>query len=126
MAARLPISLSKSGSNQPTGRVKINRMTQTTSFDSETVSQVFSKETLLDGRPVRINCIDIKGQTYSVSRGPFSKGPRAPFCAGCDAALTASGLLCSFMLVLVLKSRKFPTVPETWASRYILNSSRRH
>src|SRR5262245_15734777 len=30
---------------------------------------VFTKETLIDGQPARLECLDIGGQTYSLSRG---------------------------------------------------------
>jgi hypothetical protein len=33
------------------------------------VSGVFSKETMVDGQPARLECLDIDGQTYSISRG---------------------------------------------------------
>jgi hypothetical protein len=33
---------------------------------------VFAKETLVKGQPARIECIDIGGQTYSISRGPVT------------------------------------------------------
>jgi hypothetical protein len=34
--------------------------------------RVFTKETLHRGRPARIRCIDIDGQTFSISRGPLA------------------------------------------------------
>lgn len=33
------------------------------------ISSSFTKETLLNGKPARIECLDIGGQTYSISRG---------------------------------------------------------
>src|SRR5947208_13788121 len=30
---------------------------------------VFTKDTMIDGKPGRIECVDIDGQTYSLSRG---------------------------------------------------------
>ena len=41
----------------------------TTSLD---MGAVFSKDTLLDGKPVRIKCVEINGQTYSISGGPLN------------------------------------------------------
>jgi hypothetical protein len=34
------------------------------------VINVFTKESLIKGRPARIECLEVEGQTYSVSRGP--------------------------------------------------------
>src|SRR5438445_959000 len=34
--------------------------------------QIFTRETLVEGRPAQINCIDINRQTYSIVRGPVT------------------------------------------------------
>lgn len=36
---------------------------------SRSSANVFAKDTLINGRPARIECLDINGQTFSVSRG---------------------------------------------------------
>jgi len=40
--------------------------------DMITMTDVFTKETLIDGRPARLDCFDIDGQTYALSRGAVS------------------------------------------------------
>jgi hypothetical protein len=34
--------------------------------------RVFAEDTLIKGQPARIDCVDIGGQTYSISRGPLT------------------------------------------------------
>jgi hypothetical protein len=43
-------------------------MSNTLSLPSEL--RVFAKDTLVKGQPARIDCLDIDGQTFSISRGP--------------------------------------------------------
>src|SRR3989442_741216 len=44
-------------------------------IDSSRLSEmprVFSRETLIEGHPRRISCVEICGQIYSITRGPIT------------------------------------------------------
>lgn len=47
-------------------------MTQPNLRQNEPLINVFTKETLVKGKPTRINCLQIKGQTYTLSNGPVT------------------------------------------------------
>jgi hypothetical protein len=42
------------------------------SLSAQPVSPVFAKDTLIRGKPARIDCVQIAGQTYSIARGALS------------------------------------------------------
>lgn len=44
-------------------------MIQTCSLAAESPLQTFTKETLVNGRPAKIRCVGIGGQTYAISKG---------------------------------------------------------
>jgi hypothetical protein len=49
--------------------MKEGKMIQTGSLETESLLQVFTKDTLVNGRPAKIKCVEIDGQTYVISKG---------------------------------------------------------
>jgi hypothetical protein len=47
-------------------------MVQTLDLCAKSSLKVFAKETLVKGQPSKISCVEIEGQTYSLSKGPLS------------------------------------------------------
>src|SRR5689334_14840903 len=47
-------------------------MSDTMSLSPHAPLQIFNKEILIKGQPSRIECVDILGQTYTVTRGPLT------------------------------------------------------
>jgi hypothetical protein len=47
-------------------------MANTVSLPVRSPLQLFAKDTLINGQPVQIECVEILGQTYSITRGPLT------------------------------------------------------
>src|SRR5258708_3415447 len=47
-------------------------MSQTMSLSPPSMLRTFTKDTLVKGQPAQVECVEMGGQTYSVTRGPVT------------------------------------------------------